>query len=334
MSDLDRISLTILKTLLEAKNGFVSGNLLADKLKVSRVSIWARMEQLRNQGFKFEAVTRKGYRIVEKPKALNDLLTTTYLKNQKSCPELIFLSTIDSTNDHASRLLANDYEAPFFVISNQQTLGRGRMGRHWHSPPSSNIYMSFGSRPYVNPDRMQLFTLWMGVYVARSLREWLNADIGVKWPNDLFYHGKKLGGMLTEARVDADSLRELVFGIGLNVNQSQSDWPEDLVHTATSLRELTGHELDLNKTAAILIEAIHAGYKAFLTGNIRNTFEDMWPEFDMLKSQSIEAETRQGTLHGVAQGLDNRGALILRTSEGRLTSLNSGEVHIRPREKN
>lgn len=331
MNDSDRNSLIILKALLNAEDGFVSGSALADQLGVSRVSVWGRMEQLRNQGFEFEAVTRKGYRITKKPESLNALLTRAYLSNPKKCPELVFLSTIDSTNDHTTRLLANDYEAPFFVISNEQTMGRGRMGRQWHSPPSSNLYLSFGSRPYARPDRMQLFTLWMGVYVARNLGLWLDAEIGIKWPNDLFFSGKKLGGMLTEARVDADSLRELVFGIGLNVNQLQTDWPDDLQKSATSLRELTGQELDLNKTAALLIEAIYTGYDAFLAGNIRATFEVMWPEFDILKGQSVEAVTRNGSIQGVANGLDDQGSLILRTNEGKVTRLNSGEVHIRPR---
>ena len=331
MPSTDDHSLIILKALLKAQDGFVSGNALAEQLGVSRVSVWGRMEQLRSQGFEFEAIRRKGYRISKKPDSLNALLTRAYLKESADYPELLFLKTIDSTNDHASRLLANDYEAPFIVISNQQTLGRGRMGRTWHSPPSSNLYMSFGSRPYVQPNRMQLFTLWMGVYVARHLREQLCLKVGVKWPNDLFFDGQKLGGMLTEARVDADSLRELVFGIGLNVNQTNDDWPKELKQTATSLRELCGEEQDLNKTAALLIEAIFTGYQAFLAGNIRTTFEDMWPEFDILNGQLIEAETRQGNLQGVAKGLDNRGSLILKTTEGKLATLNSGEVHLKRR---
>ena len=331
MADSDASSLTILKALLEADDGFVSGSALAEQLGVSRVSVWGRMEQLRSQGFEFEAVRRKGYRISKKPDSLNALLTRSYLKEPVDCPELVFLKTIDSTNDHASRLLANEYEAPFIVISNEQTLGRGRMGRNWHSPPSSNLYMSFGSRPYVRPDRMQLFTLWMGVYVARELRTKLGSDIGIKWPNDLFYRGKKLGGMLTEARVDADSLRELVFGIGLNVNQTQKDWPKDLKQTATSLRELSGQEQDLNKIAALLIEAIYSGYQAFLAGNIRTNFETMWPEFDILNGQLIEAETRNGTVQGVAKGLDDRGSIILKTPQGKLITLNSGDVHIKRR---
>ncbi|MDA0347995.1 MAG: biotin--[acetyl-CoA-carboxylase] ligase [Verrucomicrobia bacterium] len=329
MSHTDTSSITILKALLNAKDGFVSGNKLAEQLGVSRVSVWGRMEQLRSQGFEFEAVTRKGYRILKKPESLNALLTTAYLSNPDQCPEIIFLSTIDSTNDHTSRLLANDYEAPFFVLSNQQTLGRGRMGRQWHSPPSSNLYLSFGSRPNARPDRMQLFTLWMGVYVARYLKSWLKAAIGVKWPNDIYYEGKKLAGMLTEARVDSDSLRELVFGIGLNVNQTQADWPVNLKKTATSLRELTGRKLDLNKTAALLIEAIYSGYESFIAGNIRETFETMWPEFDILKGKSIEVETRDGILEGIASGLDNRGSLILMKRDRKLTTLNSGDVHIK-----
>ena len=117
----DRKTITILKALLEAEDGFVSGNRLANELGLSRVSIWSRMEKLRDQGFEFEAVTRKGYRIVKKPEALSSWLTRAYLEDSTIDYELVFLSSIDSTNDHATRLLANDFEAPFFVIANEQT---------------------------------------------------------------------------------------------------------------------------------------------------------------------------------------------------------------------
>jgi BirA family transcriptional regulator, biotin operon repressor / biotin---[acetyl-CoA-carboxylase] ligase len=329
MNTSDHSSVLILKALLEAKDGFVSGNILAEQLGVSRVSIWSRMEQLRSQGFEFEAVTKKGYRITKHPESLNPLLVSAYLDDPHSRPELIFLSTIDSTNDHASRLLANDYEAPFFVISNQQTLGRGRMGREWHSPPSTNSYLSFASRPLVSPDRMQLFTLWMGVYVARYLREWLKSDIGIKWPNDVFFSGKKLAGMLTEARMDSDTLKELVFGIGLNINQDCDDWPPQLKQSATSLREITGERHDLNRTTALLIEAIFKGYRSFLEGNIRETFESMWPAFDILKGKTIEVETRSGFIEGIASGLNNSGSLILTKPNGETITLNSGDVHVK-----
>lgn len=331
MPSTDITSLTILKALLNAEDGFVSGNDLAKQLGLSRVSIWSRMEQLRSQGFEFEAVTRKGYRITKKPESLNPWLTTAYLDTELQIPELVFLSSIDSTNDHATRLLANDYEAPFFVISNEQTMGRGRMGRQWHSPPSCNLYLSFASRPNVQPDRMQLFTLWMGVCVARHLRERLELNIGVKWPNDLYFDGKKLGGMLTEARVDADNLRELIFGIGLNVNHTRKDWPEDLRQSAVSLRELAGRKLDLNRTTALLIEAIYTGYETFLSGNIRDSFEDLWPELDVLKGKFVEAKSRDRTVEGTASGIDNRGSLILKTSDGKVITLNSGDVHLKHR---
>lgn len=329
MPESERKTLTILKTLLDAKDGFVSGNTLADEVGLSRVSIWSRMEKLREQGFEFEAITRKGYRILGKPEALNSWLTRAYLGEASSRHELVFLSSIDSTNDHATRLLSDNYEAPFFVIANEQTLGRGRMGRQWHSPPSSNLYLSFASRPNVRPDHMQLFTLWMGICIAQHLRTRLKIEIGIKWPNDLFFQQKKLGGILTEARVDADNLRELVFGFGLNVNQAQEDWPADLKQSAVSLRELHGRKLDLNKITAQLISAISAGYEAFISDNIRNEFEDLWPQLDVLKGQFVEAESRGGPVEGIACGLDNHGSLIVKTNKGKLVTLNSGNVHLK-----
>jgi BirA family biotin operon repressor/biotin-[acetyl-CoA-carboxylase] ligase len=90
-----------------------------------------------------------------------------------------------------------------------------------------------------------------------------------------------------------------------------------------------GRELDLNKTAAHLIEAIHKGYRDFLSGNIRDKFETMWPEFDILKGQTVEAESRDGTIIGTASGLDNRGSLILKTSRGGVKTLSAGDVHLR-----
>ena len=328
MPVMDTATLTILKALLNAKDGVVSGNFLTRKLGIGQVDICSRMEELCSQGFEFEAVGHKGYRLTKKPDCLNAWLTAAYLDGEEDVPELIFLSSIDSTNDHATRLLARHYDAPFFVVSNEQTNGRGRMGRKWYSPPSRNLYLTFASRPQFELDRIQRFTLWMGACIASHLRDWLDVKIGLKWPNDLYFEGKKLGGMLTEARGDADTVCELVFGVGLNVNQQKEDWPIELRNTATSLREIIGNSLDLNRCSAQLIQSILAGYRQFAHGSIRHTFEELWPPLDVLQSKSIKAEVRGEVVSGIASGLDDRGSLIVKTVSGKLITLSSGEVHI------
>ncbi len=321
-------NLTILRTLLAAEEDFVSGNDLAEALGMSRVSVWGRMEKMREYGFEFEAVTRKGYRLSKKPDNLNEWMTRAYLEPSLDLPELVFLNSIDSTNSHATRLLANDFEAPFIVLANEQTAGRGRLGREWFSPPGANLYLSFAARPNVEPNRMQLFTLWMGVFIANELRQWLDLPLGIKWPNDLYFDKKKLGGMLTEARVDADAIRELIFGMGININLSPKQLPAELSEKATSLSTIAGRPLDVNKTAAKLIQAISAAYSQFLKGGVRKQFENLWPDFDVLKGQAINVTIKDEPIEGTAIGLDDMGSLILKTSKGKLMTLNSGEVHI------
>jgi len=175
---------------------------------------------------------------------------------------------------------------------------------------------------------MQLFTLWMGVCLAGKLRDWLDADIGVKWPNDLFAHQKKLAGMLTEARVDADRIRELVFGLGLNVNQSDSDWPEEIQNQAISLRELAGKSLDLNKVAAELIIAISDGYEHFQQNDIADSLADTWKQLDVLQGRTVETEIQGQAITGTARGIDNSGNLLIQQADKSWKSLNAGEVHL------
>lgn len=321
-------NLIILRTLLAAGDEFVSGNDLADALGMSRVSVWGRMEKMREYGFEFEAVTRKGYRLSKKPDSLNEWMTQAYIDPGLDLPSLVFLNSIDSTNSHATRLLANDFDAPFILLANEQTAGRGRLGRKWFSPPGANLYLSFAARPNVPPNRMQLFTLWMGVFIANELREWLDLPISIKWPNDLYFENKKLGGMLTEARIDADAIRELIFGMGLNINLSSNQLPDELKETATSLSALAGRPLDVNKTAAKLVQAISTAYTQFLQGGVRKQFENLWPNFDVLKGRTITAMVKNKQVEGIASGLDDMGSLILKTKTGKILTLNSGEVHI------
>src|SRR5438128_837305 len=118
---------------------------------------------------------------------------------------------------------------------------------------AAKLGIRFAFRPRVEPERMQTFTLWMGVNVCELLTNFAQVAPGLKWPNDILFGGRKAGGMLTEARVDADQIRDLVFGLGLNVNSPADAWPGELARRAISLAQVTGAPLDLNRLAAALI---------------------------------------------------------------------------------
>ena len=317
---------TILRELLAREPNWVSGTTLARKLGISRVAVWQHMEKLRTAGFAFEAQRARGYRIAARPAALHAPLIETQLQVRPRGFSLVVLDEIDSTNDEAARQLSAGRQTPFAILARRQTRGRGRFGRAWHSASPENLYATFAFRPEVEPERMTTFTLWMGVNVCEMLEKFAEVRPGIKWPNDILFDGRKAGGMLTEARIDADRIRDLVFGLGLNVNSPAGGWPADLAHRAISLAEVRGSALDLNRLAAALIGRVLLAATAFAEGAHHARFADLWHRYDVLRGRTITLQEGGRRHEGQVMGLDDEGALILRDPQGRSHRFRAGEV--------
>jgi BirA family biotin operon repressor/biotin-[acetyl-CoA-carboxylase] ligase len=318
----------ILRELLAAEPGWVSGGAIAAKLGVSRVSIWHQMEKLRAQGFGFEALPARGYRLSRRPKMLHAGLVEAQLKVRRKGFTFMVLDEVDSTNDECARQLAAGRTAPFAVFAQKQTRGRGRFGRVWHSEANGNLYSSFAFRPRIAPERMQTFTLWMGVTICELVSRFVPVAPGIKWPNDIVFDGRKAGGMLTEARVDADQIRDLVFGLGLNVNSPPSDWPTDLGRRAVSLSELAGAVVDLNRLTAALIGRVLLAYERFIEGEHVDTFAELWNKYDVLRGREITLAEGARKRRGRVLGVDDVGSLLLRDDHGRTRGFRAGEVTV------
>ena len=327
MADLDS---SILLAFLEADGEPVSGDRLAKELGVSRVAIWSRLERLRASGYVFAASTRKGYALRSVPRHLDPALLDAHLRRLKVSPKVEFLAEVDSTNSEAERRLAVGQEAPFGVLARTQKAGRGRLGRKWHSAPSGNLYLSLAFRPFIPPERLKPFTLWMGLALCAHVEKSLGLKLGLKWPNDLQSpDGRKVAGMLTEARLDADSVRELVFGVGLNLTGASKDFPADLRATAGSLEAALGSPLDLNREAAGVIAALFRAWEQFEEGTWSRSFRKLWSHHDVLAGKSVRVGLRGDPVAGVVDGIDDEGSLILRTGGGRRAIVSSGEVTLR-----
>jgi BirA family biotin operon repressor/biotin-[acetyl-CoA-carboxylase] ligase len=327
MADLDS---SILLAFLEADGEPVSGDRLAKELGVSRVAIWSRLERLRASGYVFAASTRKGYALRSVPRHLDPALLDAHLRLLKVSPKVEFLAEVDSTNSEAERRLAVGQEAPFAVFARTQKAGRGRLGRKWHSAPSGNLYLSLAFRPFIPPERLKPFTLWMGLALCAHVEKSLGLKLGLKWPNDLQSpDGRKVAGMLTEARLDADSVRELVFGVGLNLTGAPKDFPAELRATAGSLEAALGAPLDLNREAAGVIAALFRAWEQFEEGTWSRSFRKLWSSYDVLAGKSVRVGLRGDPVAGVVDGIDDEGSLILRTGGGRRAIVSSGEVTLR-----
>jgi BirA family transcriptional regulator, biotin operon repressor / biotin---[acetyl-CoA-carboxylase] ligase len=316
----------ILRELLARETAWVSGSVLAAKLGISRVAVWQHMEKLRAAGFTFEAQRSRGYRIAALPGTIYAPLIETYLKTRPRNFSLVVLDNVDSTNDEAARQLAAGRTDPFAVMARRQSHGRGRFGRSWQSDSASNLYASFAFRPEVPPERMQTFTLWMGLNVCELLANFAGVAPGIKWPNDILFDGRKAGGMLTEARVDADQIRDLVFGLGLNVNTPSARWPADLARRAVALADVVGVALDLNRLAAALIGRVLLAYQIFADGEHLQTFADLWNRYDVLRGKAISLLEGGRRHRGTVNGVDDEGALLLRDEKGKVQRFRAGEV--------
>lgn len=327
-SDPQQTDLTIVRELLEAGDNFVSGARLAEIVGVSRVSIWAHMDKLRQAGYEVEAVRRKGYRLRKRPDTLDETLLRTAINLRGSLPELHFKTSVDSTNNEAERLLAGGASTPFVVIAREQTKGRGRLGRRWESDDCGNLYASFGFRPGISPTRMQDFTLWMGVNVCEAIANTCRIDVGVKWPNDILHAGRKLGGMLTEVRMDADTTREIVFGLGLNINSHRGDWPKEIVARTTSVAEASGRPTDINRVAGAVVTRVVNAVRAFVKDDYKDRFVDLWNRLDVLRGKRIGVLIGDQRVEGIADGIDSSGALRLKDDRGQTHRCLAGDVTI------
>lgn len=319
---------SILRAFLDAEGEAVSGDRLAKELGVSRVAVWARLARLRREGFRFTAAPRKGYKLTATPKVLHAALIEAHLRRLRIHLSCEVLTEVDSTNSEAERRLAAGAEAPFAVVALRQTAGRGRLGRRWHSAQAGNLYLSLAFRPFIEPARLSPFTIWMGLALCEHLESQHGIHLGLKWPNDLLDdRGRKVAGMLTEARVDADRVRDLVFGLGLNIGER----PEELRGLASSLRETGGKVLDPSAVAAGVIGALAKAWEAFEDASFRRSFLRLHSRYDCLNGKRVRVTLRGQPLSGIAEGIDDAGALLLRLANGKRTAVASGEVTLRPR---
>jgi BirA family biotin operon repressor/biotin-[acetyl-CoA-carboxylase] ligase len=326
-SDPDAVA--ILSKLLNNPDNFTSGSELSSILGVSRPAVWGKLEKLRDQGFKIDALRNRGYRILENPLQHNAQLLE-YETLAKGCAiPCLYFPEIDSTNSEAERQISYGRKGPFAIISSQQSKGRGRLGRDWFSASTENSYLSVAFEPNVPAKDLQAFTLWAGIYICRALQKLIpQAKLQIKWPNDLFCQGRKFAGMLTEAKIDADCMRSLIFGIGININSNPQNYPDPLKKTATSLQALSGTEYSLNTITAELIHAIEHAYQHSILGKPGESLAKAWSPLSSLCGQSVSATSAQSSIRGTACGIEESGALLIKDATGSVHPIHAGDVQL------
>ena len=303
-----------------------SGQELASRLGVSRTTVWKRIRSLRKLGFHIEGSPSRGYRFA----GLEDLLDPERVRRLARTRivgrRIIFKPITGSTNIDAFALAREGEPEGTCVLADAQTSGRGRLGRRWLAPPGSSILTSVILRPQIPPAQAPMMTLAAGVAAHRAIRRVTGLRSRIKWPNDIIVNDRKAAGILTEMHAESDRIHFVIIGIGVNVNLDMKDMPEEILKIATSLKIETERTVSRNHLLIALYEEMEGAYRRFLRHGPAIIVEQ-WEDAAKIRGRKVSATTAAGKkMAGIAMGIDDDGALLLRTKGGLTHRITAGDV--------
>ncbi len=313
-----------------ADGEFHSGETLAAQLGgVSRAAIWKIMRTLEERGIVVYAVRGRGYRLAEPIEFLDRSSIAANLDaDARDYLQLIEIhQDIDSTNTYLMKRAADGLASGAVCIAEAQSGGRGRRGRAWVSPYAANLYLSLLWRFASGPALLSGLSLAIGVAVARALHTLGMTKVGLKWPNDLLWDWRKLGGILLEFGGESSGPCHVVAGVGVNVAMPESA-REAIDQPWTDLRSILGpNGISRNRLAARVISEMLKACVRFEQQGFSPPPE--WRELDVTLGQHIILQLPNNThITGISRGIDNSGALLLETATG-IQRFLGGEISLR-----
>jgi BirA family transcriptional regulator, biotin operon repressor / biotin---[acetyl-CoA-carboxylase] ligase len=316
---------TILTLLADGQ--FHSGTELALKLNISRSAIWKQLNVLAELGLQHSAISGKGYRL-EKPLELLDekeILTSVDKAVRPLISNLEIFGQISSTNTYLVERAVENFPSGAVCLAEQQTAGKGRRGRHWVSPFGNNIYLSILWRFQSSPSAISGLSLAIGVAVIRALKSHYSEAFQLKWPNDIYFQDKKLGGILVEVSGESGGPCAAVVGLGLNINLPDAE-AKEIAQQWTDLSKITGKpEINRCALAGTLLSQLLPVIAGFEENGIAK-YLDEWRKYDCLKDKPATLFIGQNSYEGIVTGIDDSGLLLMTHSDGETKAYASGEV--------
>jgi BirA family transcriptional regulator, biotin operon repressor / biotin---[acetyl-CoA-carboxylase] ligase len=311
---------------LRANPDGVSGTELAEKLRVSRAAIWARIEELRRLGYEIEAGPHFGYRLVDVPDVLHaDDLLARLQKTKVIGRDIRVFEQTTSTNDVIEKLARDGVKEGVAVFAEAQTKGRGRLGRKWISPAHKGLWFSLLLRPNLRPQEVTQLTVASATALCRAIHSETGLDPEIKWPNDILVCGKKIAGILTEMSAELDRVQHVILGIGINVNANASEFQPELRKLATSLKIESGRAISRADLATAILRELDRDYARVCEGGF-TALADEWEAHCTTIGCNVTIQIGGRRLRGRAESLSDDGTLLLRTEHGRLESITGGDV--------
>ena len=306
----------VIALLEENRSKVISGQELANQLHVSRAAIWKAIKTLKEEGYNIEATPNKGYVLLENSDVLSKQGIAYYLTEEI---DIFSYKTIDSTNTQMKKLAINGGKNHSVIVSEEQSAGRGRFGRSFYSPAQKGVYMSVLLKTGDSLQNATMITIKTAVAVRRAIAKLYDIEVAIKWVNDLYYRGKKVCGILSEAISDFESgmIEAIIIGIGINV--STDNFPLEIASIATSLGL---QEANRNQFIAEILNQLFA--------IIDEDFKLVLIEYRMASCvlhKQITFNQKGEQFTGLVREINDLGNLVV-SSNGAEMVLTAGEVSI------
>lgn len=306
---------------LKRSKDYLSGEELSKTLGVTRSAIWKQIQELKNLGYDIVAVPHLGYQLVGTPDRLYAHEVSQGLKTKFIGKQISYFDALASTMDVAAQLGMGKAAEGSIVLAESQTKGRGRLRRDWLSPKYKGIYFSLILRPKILPAEASLLTLLAAVSICQAIKKVSDLEAKIKWPNDIFINGKKLGGILTELNAQMDEVNFVVIGIGLNINNDK----KSLIASATSLKELKKESVSRIELLQEILRKIEENYLVFQKKKGIEVIKK-WREYSFTLGKRVKVVEHAKRLEGVAIDIENDGGLLLKDDAGLVHKVMAGDI--------
>lgn len=313
--------------LLKESDGYISGQQLCDRFQVSRTAVWKVMEQLKKEGYQIEAVRNKGYRLVSSPDVMSRAEIESLMETRWAGKKVVYYDETDSTNNRAREAGEKGEAHGTLFVADRQTAGKGRRGRAWESPSGSSIYMTLLLHPDILPVKAPQLTLLMALAAAEGIQKTTGLQTGIKWPNDMIIHGRKVCGILTEMSAEIDYINYVVIGVGINVNQET--FPEELKERAVSLKQELGRDVKRAELIAAVMESFEKYYETFLQTEDLSGAQESYNSLLVNAGEKVKVLEPGNEYEALALGINKTGELVVRLPDGQEKEIYAGEVSVR-----
>jgi BirA family biotin operon repressor/biotin-[acetyl-CoA-carboxylase] ligase len=316
----------VLALLQKNQRAFLSTKEISERLGVHPYVVYQTIKELRRWDFKILSERGKGYRLLEAPELLLPGEIKKRLKTKILGKDILSYRTLGSTNQLGFRLAESGVGEGTLIVADEQTKGRGRMGRGWYSPPKLGLWMSLILRPEIPPFKAPGLSICAGLALAQAIGGLTGMDARIKWPNDCLVNDRKVGGILLELSAELDRINFVIVGIGVNVNHLSKDFPKKLSSIATSIRMEWGREVSRIKLLTLFLKKFEAIYLDFKKNGLVPQ-RQLIKKFSSLLGKKVVVKFGKEKIEGVAEDIDDNGSLVIRTRKGERV-VRAGEVTV------